>query len=896
MAEEDIDSKIEEIKLKILGSLSKVVDNFEIDNKISLSSLLGSSSQISNQVADSFNEVKLNILDAVKRNTDDGKLKRLKLDREMELSELLGESDKTSAEVVKGFVDVKLNILNAVESQTDGGKLNNLQIDKRISLSELLGETTEDSLLYFFRYRKIKNNILTKIEEETDGGNLGNLKIEKEMRLSDLLGEAPKNYFLFSLKWQKLKSRILDQIIQETDGGKLEGLNIDKDITLSSLLGASPDTDLISKFRFLKIKSLILGKLKKSAKEFEPNLSTSSFMGGSAPPAEGVQQQAQGGVALPVPVASGGGNDLAVLENAREERDIFKDMRSFLETIAKNTGGLEDLSAMGSSEEKQKGFIASALSGVGESLKDRLKGGVLSRFKKSRLGRSKLGSKLFSSKKAVGAKSKSSMVPSLKGGKKTGGVMGKLADGLRKLSDPKLLIGVAVLAALAGTLAITGIALKQFGKTDFKSVLIGIGALTALAGVAFLLSKAGPSILIGAATLLVLSSAIFVAGKAFQQFADIDWKGVVLGGVSLAAFAAGAALVGSFAPAILLGSLAIGVLGIALIPFAKAMELFSKAAQGFANAISTIIDALAGGFATVLNALGNSFDAMVSSIERLSKVNGLSLLDTAAGLTALSGALLLFSAANLGGAVANLFSNILGGGPIKQIEKFAGMSQSLKVAADSIKELAEGIGGFDPNQIGTAGESLKNFISGFADGMFKKDPLKPLRELARAMKGISFSTENIGKFSSDIQGFTSTFTSFATATNAVAEAIMALNYALEDLSTDNLKKLSDLNLQDLNVTTSTVNVTKTQNSLVQPIRQSSQEMSGEMIYQGSVANQVAQEQRSESMMMAAIGAGGGGGGGSKQQQQQSSNSTTINYTSSNHIDETTQRAVFESRF
>lgn len=847
MAEENIDSKIEEIKLKILGSLSKVVDNFEIDNKISLSSLLGSSNQVSNQVADSFNEVKLNILDAVKRNTDGGKLKRLKLDREMELSELLGESDKTNAEVVKGFVDVKLNILNAVEKQTDGGKLGNLQIDKRISLSDLLGETTEDSLLYFFRYRRIKNNILSKIEKETDGGKLGNLKIEKEMRLSDLLGESPKNYFLFSRKWMKLKSRILDQIDKETDGGKLEGLNIDKDITLSSLLGASPDTDLISKFRFFKIKSLILGKLNKSAKEFEPNLSTSSFMGGST--TQGGKQPdqpalAQGGVAQPALAPAGGGNDLAVLENAREERDIFKDMRSFLETIAKNTGGLEELSKPSAGPESQS-FVGSAVSGLKEGIGNRIRDRLSGRSKKTKLG-------------------KSSMVPSLKGGKKTGGVMGKLADGLRKLSDPKLLIGVAVLAALAGTLAITGIALKQFGKTDFKSVLIGIGALTALAGVAFLLSKVGPSILLGSAALLVISGAIFVAGKAFQQFADIDWKGVMFGGVALAAFAAGAALAGTFAPLILLGSLAIGALGVALIPFAYSMKLFAEAGTVFTDTITT-----------------------------LSEIDGSSLLGTAAGLTALSGALLLFSGAQLGGAVSSLFTNILGGGPIKQIEKFAGMSQSLKVAADSIKQLAEGIGGFDPNQIGTAGESLKDFISGFADGMFKKDPLKPLRELARAMKGISFSTENIGKFSSNIQGFTSTFTSFATATNAVAEAIMALNYALEDLSSENLKKLSDLNLQDLNVTT--ITAPQTQNT-VQPIRQSSQEMSGEMIYQGSVANQVAQEQRSESMMMAAIGAGGGGGGGSKQQQQQSSNSTTINYTSSNHIDETTQRAVFESRF
>jgi len=62
---------------------------------------------------------------------------------------------------------------------------------------------------------------------------------------------------------------------------------------------------------------------------------------------------------------------------------------------------------------------------------------------------------------------------------------------------------------------------------------------------------------------------------AFQQFAGVDWASVLYGGIALAGFAILAAVLGQFASQIIVGSLAIAILGVALIPFTYAMSLLA---------------------------------------------------------------------------------------------------------------------------------------------------------------------------------------------------------------------------------------------------------------------------------------------------------------------------------
>lgn len=805
------DDDLNQIKAGLLSTIKKQISGLDItiDNKVSLSSLLGTSNKNSVAVSEGFDKVKSNLLNTIEKQTVN--LKRFKLDKEFDLADLLGEEESSTKKIADAFHRVKYNIISAIEKETDGGKLSGLEFDKEIRLSSLLGETTQDSMLYFFQYRRIKKNILSTIKRETQDGKLTGLDIDKEIKLTDLLGESPKNYLMFSLRWMRIKKNILSTIEKETGGGKLSGLKIDKSINLSSILGESPADGLFTKLRFLRIKQLILSKLNRSAKEFDPKSSLDGFGFGAV-----------GSKSSSTPSAPGGGNDLAALENAREQKDVFEDIRSLLTTIAENTGSLEGIDA--GKKDSGGGFLGKLFGGAGTGI-----------------------------------------------GKGVGGffstAFGGLAKGLKKLSNPKLLIGVAVLAGLGVTLGITAIGLRKFTDVNWKSVGIGVAALGALAIVTSLMGKLGPQILFGAVALIGVAGAIFIAGKAFQQFADIDWKGVGIGAAVLAGFTLAAGLLSFVAPAIIAGSIAIGVLGVALIPFAKAMEIFSRSAKPFAEAMAVVIDAVAGGIATVLEAVGKSFDVMVGSIERLAEVSGDSLVSVGSGLLAVSAGILAFSASNLGGAVANLFTNILGGGPMKQIETFADIAPRLSIAASSIERLAEGIKAFEPGVMSGAAEELKSFIKTFGDGLFKGDPLKPLRNLGEELENVQLSGAGIARFARTLSAIVENeiFSKFAIATNAVAESITALNYALGDLETEDLEKLSALNR--------TINT-------------------GEMIDNGSMDNKMAMEaNRNASVIIA-----GSLGGKQSAPAPSGGNTTVTNYSQMNHIDETMQNVVYVNRF
>ena len=79
----------------------------------------------------------------------------------------------------------------------------------------------------------------------------------------------------------------------------------------------------------------------------------------------------------------------------------------------------------------------------------------------------------------------------------------------------------------------------------------------------------------GAAAILILSAALFVAAKAFQEFGDVTWPAVTMGLVGLAGLAGIAYVLGKAKGEMIKGAIAVAILGAALIPFAFAMNLIS---------------------------------------------------------------------------------------------------------------------------------------------------------------------------------------------------------------------------------------------------------------------------------------------------------------------------------
>lgn len=136
------------------------------------------------------------------------------------------------------------------------------------------------------------------------------------------------------------------------------------------------------------------------------------------------------------------------------------------------------------------------------------------------------------------------------------------------------------------------------GGDKSKGMLDGIGKLP--------MNK----ILKGAGAILILSAAIFVAAKAFQQFSEVTWESVAKGTVALVGLAGVAFVLGKIKGPILEGAFAIAILGAALIPLAFALNLAAPGIQAFGTVITSVfsglaelITAVADGFVKILGAV-----------------------------------------------------------------------------------------------------------------------------------------------------------------------------------------------------------------------------------------------------------------------------------------------------
>jgi hypothetical protein len=169
------------------------------------------------------------------------------------------------------------------------------------------------------------------------------------------------------------------------------------------------------------------------------------------------------------------------------------------------------------------------------------------------------------------------------------------------------------------------------------------------------------NVLKGAAAILILSAALYVAAKAFQEFGSVTWEAVAMGLVSLGGLAVIAYALGNSIPAMIKGAIAVAILGAALIPFAYALNLIAPAAEAFGNAISGIVTAVAGGISTII---GSITTMMTSILPLLNIESAIGVFALAASFTSLAGALGMFSLAGLAAipamAAVAAFSKVAG--------------------------------------------------------------------------------------------------------------------------------------------------------------------------------------------------------------------------------------------
>jgi hypothetical protein len=166
-------------------------------------------------------------------------------------------------------------------------------------------------------------------------------------------------------------------------------------------------------------------------------------------------------------------------------------------------------------------------------------------------------------------------------------------------SASAMLKGAAAVLVLSAAMFVAAKAFQQFGDVEWPAVGIGLVGITALATIAMVLGKAKGNLLQGAFAIGVLSLSLLPMAFAFNMIKDVGF-GTILGfGVALTSFAIAAALLGGFAAPIALGAGAIFLLGTALIPASYAFSLLTEVNTGMLLQLSGVLLALGASFGLI---------------------------------------------------------------------------------------------------------------------------------------------------------------------------------------------------------------------------------------------------------------------------------------------------------
>lgn len=248
-----------------------------------------------------------------------------------------------------------------------------------------------------------------------------------------------------------------------------------------------------------------------------------------------------------------------------------------------------------------------------------------------------------------------------------------------------------------------GISALSKGIADAgKGIGSGIGALLkgTLTGLGQGLKVLGdPKVLLGVAALTGIGAAMFVTGKAFQQFADINWGGVAAGAVALGIFGAAAALIAPFAIPMAIGAAAIGALGLALLPFAAAVKIAAPAMV-----------------------------ELMGSFKLLNEVDPKNLLLLGPGLVSLAAGMAAFSAGGLIGSVLDGLGSLFGGdSPFEKLSKIG-------VAAPAIVQMTD--------NMNNMGQTVENFNTAM-EQLDGKAAAAEFEHLAKGIDTLNESMDNI---------------------------------------------------------------------------------------------------------------------------------------------------------
>ena len=202
-----------------------------------------------------------------------------------------------------------------------------------------------------------------------------------------------------------------------------------------------------------------------------------------------------------------------------------------------------------------------------------------------------------------GAEATGSMQQKTKGAKDKGpkGFLKSLGDGLAHIGKIfKDVIKGATALAISGVLlgGSFALALKMVENVDPKVMLAFAGSIGVFAGSLYLVSKVAKDAIKGAAAMAIVGVSLIPAAKAFQMMAGVNFAQVALLSGALIVLGGAAALLGKINKDVIKGAGALAILGAGLIPAAFAFSLLEgvdyKSIIAFSIALPLLALAAAG--------------------------------------------------------------------------------------------------------------------------------------------------------------------------------------------------------------------------------------------------------------------------------------------------------------
>lgn len=327
----------------------------------------------------------------------------------------------------------------------------------------------------------------------------------------------------------------------------------------------------------------------------------------------------------------------------------------------------------------------------------------------------------WTSKLAGGAKNLGKGIADL--GKGIGKGLGKLieltlkglAAGLKALGNSAVIKGAFAMGILGIAMIPFAIAVNKFSRANWKGLGIAVAGMGAMAAAAFALGKVAKHVLVGSAAMVLLGLAMIPLSHAMQKFSTIDWVSIPKGIAALVAF-----------------SVAVGVLGAAMMTGIGAV---------FFGAGVAAIAALGAGllvFGAGAKSMAKGVDAIVPSISRLAKLDTKKLQKVEPALKAVAAGLWSFSKSSLGSTFLSWVGKLFGkNSPIDNIQRLAKSAPNISLLSYTLGKLGDQLRDFGKKASGFKADQIEEFIDAI-DHDEAKDMLA-LGKMLESMSKVDFT-------------------------------------------------------------------------------------------------------------------------------------------------------------